>query len=173
MTNVRLKVASKERIILVSLFSIIVISISIDLYSDIQENLPLKHFIHELGLLSLSLVAAIYQMLLIFKRDQEITSFARRVNDLETEKAAFKQQFAKVKNDFSQVLDQQFTTWGLTPVEKDIALLLIKGMGMKEISQTRSTSEGTVRQQAATIYRKSGLIGRKELAAFFLDELFS
>lgn len=105
MTNVRLKIASKERIILVSLFTIIVISISIDLYDDIQENLPLKHFIHELGLLSLSLVAAIYQMLLIFKRDQEITRFASRIKDLETEKAAFKQHFAKVKNDFYQVLD--------------------------------------------------------------------
>ena len=173
MTNVRFKIASKERLILVGLFSIIVISISVDIYGDIQEDLPVKHFVHELGLLSLSLVAAIYQMLLIFRRDKAISQFTSRINDLESEKAAFKQQFSKVKDDFTQVLDQQFLSWGLSPVEKDIALLLIKGMGMKEISQTRNTSEGTVRQQAATIYRKSGLIGRKELAAFFLDELFS
>jgi DNA-binding CsgD family transcriptional regulator len=35
----------------------------------------------------------------------------------------------------------------------------------------RSTSERTVRQQALTIYRKAGLDGRTDLAAFFLSRL--
>ncbi len=173
MTNVRSKIIAKERLILLFLFSFIVISIGVDLYTDLQDDLPLKHLIHEIGLLSLSLVAAIYQMLLIFERDKEINLFSKRIESLEAEKLAFKEQFSKLKDDFSLVMDQQFTTWSLSPVEKDIALLLIKGMGMKEIAMTRKTSEGTVRQQAAMIYKKSGLIGRKELAAFFLDELFS
>jgi DNA-binding NarL/FixJ family response regulator len=35
----------------------------------------------------------------------------------------------------------------------------------------RQTSERTVRQQALSIYRKSGLTGRSDLAAFFLEDV--
>ena len=44
---------------------------------------------------------------------------------------------------------------------------------MKEIADIRQTHEKTVRQQATTIYRKSGLSGRQELAAFFLEDILS
>jgi DNA-binding NarL/FixJ family response regulator len=35
----------------------------------------------------------------------------------------------------------------------------------------RGVGETTVRQQSRAIYRKSGLSGRHELAAFFLEDL--
>jgi DNA-binding CsgD family transcriptional regulator len=35
----------------------------------------------------------------------------------------------------------------------------------------RRTSERTVRQQALNVYRKSGLNGRSDMAAFFLEDL--
>ena len=44
---------------------------------------------------------------------------------------------------------------------------------MKEIALARDTSEATIRQQAQTVYQKSGLSGRAELSAYFLDSLFS
>ncbi|MEY3046615.1 MAG: hypothetical protein RL242_3457, partial [Pseudomonadota bacterium] len=50
-------------------------------------------------------------------------------------------------------------------------LLLLKGLSFKEIAELRQTSERTVRQQAGEVYRKSGLGGRNELAAFFLEDL--
>ena len=49
---------------------------------------------------------------------------------------------------------------------------MLKGMSLKEIAIARDTSEATVRQQAQAIYRKSGLSGRAELAAYFLESLF-
>src|SRR5213593_86931 len=39
------------------------------------------------------------------------------------------------------------------------------------VADLRQTSERTVRQQALAIYRKSGLNGRSDLAAFFLEDL--
>ncbi len=45
-------------------------------------------------------------------------------------------------------IDRQFDKWGLTPAERDVALLQLKGLRHKEIADLRQTSERTVRQQA-------------------------
>jgi hypothetical protein len=46
-----------------------------------------------------------------------------------------------------------------------------KGYGHKEIAALQRKSERTVRQHAVAVYRKSGLSGRAELSAFFLEDL--
>jgi DNA-binding CsgD family transcriptional regulator len=68
-------------------------------------------------------------------------------------------------------IDAQFERWELTPAERDVALLLLKGFSLKEIAELRTTGERTARQQALAVYRKAGLAGRAELAAFFLEDL--
>ena len=67
---------------------------------------------------------------------------------------------------------RQFEAWGLTPAEADIAGLMLKGVSLRDIARLRHTSETTIRQQAQGVYRKSGLSGRAELAAYFLELLF-
>ncbi len=42
---------------------------------------------------------------------------------------------------------------------------------MKEVATARGVSERTARQQATAVYQKSGLSGRADLAAFFLEDL--
>jgi len=71
----------------------------------------------------------------------------------------------------ADAIDREFTRWDLTEAERNVALLLLQGLSHKEIAASRRTSEGTVRQQALSIYRKSGLEGRAGLAAFFLSGL--
>jgi DNA-binding CsgD family transcriptional regulator len=70
----------------------------------------------------------------------------------------------------SDQIDRQLEAWGLTAAEKEIALLMRKGLRHKELASVRGTSERTVRQQALTIYRKAGLDGRADLTAFFLED---
>ena len=70
-----------------------------------------------------------------------------------------------------RAIRDQFDKWGLTDGESEIALLMLKGLSHKEIARLRASSETTVRQQARTIYRKSNLSSRAELAAFFLEDL--
>ncbi len=55
--------------------------------------------------------------------------------------------------------------------EREVALLLLKGLSHKDIADVRRTSEKTVRQQSLAVYRKAGLSGRAELSAFFLEDL--
>jgi DNA-binding NarL/FixJ family response regulator len=45
----------------------------------------------------------------------------------------------------------------------------LKGHGHKQIAALTGRGERTVRQHAVTVYQKSGLRGRAELAAFFLE----
>jgi putative tricarboxylic transport membrane protein len=68
-------------------------------------------------------------------------------------------------------IDRQFESWRLTSAEREVAALMLKGLRHKEIASVRGTSERTVRQQALTIYKKAGLDGRTDLAAYFLEDL--
>ena len=54
-----------------------------------------------------------------------------------------------------------------------MALLLLKGLSIKEIAQVRGVSERTVHEQARAVYSKAGLTGRTALSAFFLEDLLA
>jgi DNA-binding CsgD family transcriptional regulator len=70
-------------------------------------------------------------------------------------------------------MQEQFDTWRLTPAEKDVALLLVKGLSLEEIARVRESGAKTVRQHAANVYAKAKLDGRHQLAAFFLEDLMT
>jgi DNA-binding CsgD family transcriptional regulator len=76
-------------------------------------------------------------------------------------------------NGLGQAIDAQFSRWNLTEAEREVALLLLKGLSTKEIAAVRASSERTVREQARSIYSKAGLTGRAALSAFFLEDLLA
>lgn len=69
------------------------------------------------------------------------------------------------------MLDGQFDRWELTGAQREVALLLLKGLSHREIAELRQTAEHTVRNQALAIYRKAGISSRAEMAAFFIEDL--
>src|SRR5687767_3768798 len=72
-----------------------------------------------------------------------------------------------------EAIDRQFLTWKLTEAERDVGLLILKGLSLREIAAVRVTSERTIRAQARSIYAKAGLSGRAALSAFFLEDLLA
>lgn len=72
-----------------------------------------------------------------------------------------------------EAMEVQFSRWNLTEAEREVALLLLKGLSHKEIAAVRSSSERTVREQARALYAKAGLTGRAALSAFFLEDLIA
>jgi DNA-binding CsgD family transcriptional regulator len=70
-------------------------------------------------------------------------------------------------------MDRQFEEWGMTPAEREVGLLILKGLSHKEIATLRATTEATVRQQAQSIYRKANLPGKTAFSAYFLEDLFA
>lgn len=72
-----------------------------------------------------------------------------------------------------RIIDAHFDRWALSPAERDVALLLLKGVGNEEIASLRGTAKGTVRAQTTSIYAKAGVDGRAQLISLFLEELLA
>jgi len=96
-----------------------------------------------------------------------------RVRQLNREVKEQQSRMARLSGDLMMVMQKQFTQWKLSPSESEVALLLIKGFSMREISELREVKEKTVRQQATSIYAKTGYAGRHELAAHFIEDLMN
>jgi putative tricarboxylic transport membrane protein len=96
------------------------------------------------------------------------------LHDLETAREDAKRsstETQEILRGLGEQIDKQFDKWRLTSAEREVAHLMLKGLRHKEIASVRGTSERTVRQQALTIYKKAGLEGRQDLAAYFLEDL--
>ncbi|MFO1209531.1 MAG: helix-turn-helix transcriptional regulator [Amaricoccus sp.] len=72
-----------------------------------------------------------------------------------------------------EMIEESFDRWELTPSERDVALLALKGLTIGEIAAIRETRDGTVKAQCAAIYRKAGVSGRPQLMSFFVEELMA
>ncbi len=97
----------------------------------------------------------------------------KHVKSLGKEIKVEKTKTARLAGELLSVMRQQFSLWKLTPSESEVALLLIKGLSMKEIALARNVKEKTVRSQATSVYSKCGYAGRHELAAHFIEDLMS
>lgn len=72
---------------------------------------------------------------------------------------------------FLKVVEEQFSAFGLTAAERDIAWMSLKGLEVNDIARLRGAANGTVRAQLARIYGKSGVTGRAQFAALCVDHL--
>ncbi len=89
------------------------------------------------------------------------------------EGAGLRRQVQMHVNGLGAAIERQFRDWNLTEAEREIGLLMLKGLSHREIAALRGTSEATIRQQATSTYNKSGLGGRAAFCAFFLEDLLA
>lgn len=127
--------------------------------------------ISEVALLVTSLTFSIVLWRAWWNASRRLAHAERTVLARQAERDAWQRNAEKALAGFAEAVDRQFGAWNLTPVEREVALLLLKGHGHKQIAAGTGRSERTVRQHAVSIYQKSGLGGRAELAAFFLEGL--
>lgn len=159
-----------EALILKSVFLLVLILTLFDVWHDFTSHSPAVHFITDISLSAIIMVAL---GILIYRT-------AKKEDDLVNLKLAYEhaqESHAKEKSlilkNFGEYIDHQLGEWKLTQAEKEIATLLLKGLSHQEIAEIRSTSERTVRQQSLNVYAKSGLRGRSDLAAFFLEDILN
>ena len=106
------------------------------------------------------------------QRDEHL----RVIRDLELARAQGQRWRSEARshlNGLGEAIEVQFSRWNLTEAEREVALLLLKGLSHKEAAAVRAVSERTVREQARSIYSKAGLTGRTALSAFFLEDLLA
>ena len=106
------------------------------------------------------------------QRDEQLTL----IRDLEVARAQGQRWRSDARafiSGLGDAIEVQFSRWNLTEAEREVALLLLKGLSLKEIASIRATNERTVRAQARSLYSKAGLTGRAALSAFFLEDLLA
>jgi DNA-binding NarL/FixJ family response regulator len=155
----------------IAFFVVIVLLIGSDLVFDYREGTPVSHLLVE----SLILAAATLGLAMGWRRFVAARAESRLLRrDLEralAEARRWREESRALIEGLGEAIDRQFKRWELTPAEAEVGVLLLKGLSHREAAEVRSTSERTVRQQARSLYKKAGLAGRSELAAFFLEDL--
>lgn len=159
-------------------FVAIALLAGLDIASDLAEGTTLGHVLAEGGVFLAGLTgAAVMARLLLRAARQaraarlEASGLAAQLKVSEAEATRWREETRDVMQGLSAAIDRQFQRWALSPAEKEVAFLLLKGLSHKEIGDVRSISEATARQQARAVYKKAGLTGRNDLAAFFLEDL--
>lgn len=142
-----------------------------DLVTDRPQRWLSYHVVFEVGLilLALALLATLWRGWRAASR--EAVALQQTLDARREERDRWRESAQKLLEGLGSAIDAQFEEWDLTPAERQVALELLKGHSHKRIARRTDRSERTVRQHAVAVYRKSGLGGRAELSAFFLEDL--
>lgn len=159
------------RLIVIPILSTVAVLGTLDLISDAPTTWKSAHVMLEFALITVSAGGA---LMLAAGWGRAVDSLAESRRALIAERAEAAEWRAKAESalhGFRAAIQEQFVRWGLTPAEQEVAMLILQGLGHKQIAFATGRSERTVRQHAVAVYQKSGLGGRAELAAFFLEGL--
>lgn len=143
-----------------------------DVIYDYREGASMSHLLMELSIAIISFALITGLTIGVWKQRR---SNNRLKAELASKSGAKKQvlppALASARHELALVLKDQFNEWNLTQTEREVAMLLLKGLSFKEIASVRSTLEKTVRQQASAIYKKANVSGRHEFSAWFIEDL--
>ena len=160
------------------LFVVIGISIGSDLLADYLHGASLSHLVLEVAVVGMAVAGGGLFARRWLALRSEADEARAEAKALRGESEAHRVEAERWKNEAKHLIDglgaaidDEFERWGLSPAESEIGRLLLKGLSLKEIAAARHTTEKTARVQSSAVYTKSGLAGRSELSAFFLEDL--
>jgi DNA-binding CsgD family transcriptional regulator len=159
------------RVVLVLVLLATMVGGAVDLMLDAPASWKSPHVFYEVALIAGALATFVWLWRGWWRSRRMLQQAQHALADRAAERDAWRSSAEQVLAGLGRAIDERLAGWGLTPVEREIALLLLKGRSHKQIAYATGRSERTVRQHAVTIYQKSGLGGRAELAAFFLEGL--
>lgn len=163
--------SNSERGLIAAVLVAIASLLLIDLFTDSREGVNWWHLAMEILVVLVSSSGFFILIRGFFQKSHEIDRHHIEIEKLKQESLRWKEESKKHIDGLSHAIDSQLERWKLSQAEKQVALLLLKGLSLKEIASLRETTEKTARAHSIAIYQKSGLSGRSELAAFFLEDL--
>ncbi len=173
MINESNPLSGKETTLLATILLSIALMIGIDILSDAKEGAGFSHMAVELIVAFIALIG--YG--LVMRTSMKAAASLRRTRDdlakSRQESEYWRQSSKTFVDGLSKAIDEQFRKWKFSPSEKEVALLLLKGLSSREIAEVRDVADKTIRAQSTAIYEKSNLAGRAELSAFFLEDLLA
>jgi len=156
---------------IITLLGVIVVMIALDLWVDYSKGAGGFHVSIESIVLLLAAGGIGILLSWLYRERVSARALKRDLSEVRRESVRWRADSRILIEGLGAAIQQQFTSWELTEAEADVALLLLKGLSLKEVAALRETSDRTVREQARSVYRKAGLSGRSGLSAFFLEDL--
>ncbi len=154
--------------VLIAAFASIALLAAMDMWGDLDEGVSGYHVIAEAAVVLIALAAAAVLIWTLVARTRELDL---RLASSDAAARAWRQEAQTLLRGLGASIDRQFGRWRLSGAEKEVALLLLKGLSHKDVARMRGISDATARQQATAVYRKARVEGRNDLAAFFLEDL--
>lgn len=106
----------------------------------------------------------------------ELKKAKLRIREAEENLRAYKNRLSlpggkKIGEEFWRSIKLQFYAWGLSPSEEEIAKLMLRGFSNQQIAANLQKSVRTIENQSFSIYKKSGMTGKLEFIAYFIEAL--
>jgi len=160
-----------KEILLIVIFTVVVLASGADFIADVSYGADTKHIIKEAVVVISSIIAIALLMISLKQQKSEIISLRQDLQASNKTNSKAQKYVLDARKKLGNVITQQFSEWMLTNSETEVGWLLLKGLSLKEIAIIRETKEKTVRQQASSIYKKSGVNGRHEFSAWFIEDI--
>ncbi len=159
------------RRLVLAVLAFVVVGGAFDLYMDAPESWLSAHVLVEVALMLVSATVGLVLWRAWRQTAAQLVVARRSLDVSEADRQAWRRRAEQALHGLGEAINEQFNVWELTPSEREVALLLLKGYGHKQVAALTNRGERTVRQHAVSVYSKSGQAGRAELAAFFLEGL--
>jgi DNA-binding CsgD family transcriptional regulator len=160
-----------ERGVIAGVLALIALLAGADMLVDLREGASVWHVTTEATVAAAACLGAFHLLRGAWRLRRRLAEQQRDFSVFRQQAEAWRTGSKKYLDGLSQSINLQLEQWHLSMAEKEVAFLLLKGLSLKEIAVARGTSEKTARVQSSAVYAKSGLAGRSELSAFFLEDL--
>ena len=162
---------TSERAVIAGVLALIALLAGIDVAVDLRQGVTLWHVSAEASVAVAACFGAFHLLRGAWQLRRRLDAQGRDFSAFRLQAEAWRTGSKKYLDGLSQSISLQLDQWQLSAAEKEVAFLLLKGLSLKEIAVARRTTEKTARVQSSAVYTKSGLAGRSELSAFFLEDL--
>jgi DNA-binding CsgD family transcriptional regulator len=160
-----------ERAVVAGVFILITLLATLDLVVDLRTGVTLWHMMAEATVAIAACFGAFHLLRGAWRLRRRLEAQRRDFSAFRQQAEAWRTGSRKYLDGLSRSISLQLDQWQLTPAEKEVAFLLLKGLSLREIATARHTTEKTAGVQSSAVYTKSGLAGRSEMSAFFLEDL--
>ncbi len=161
----------QQHYFMIAFLTLVALASGGDLLTDLSQGASVTHLIQETGLLGIAISILIWLVMENGRKQTQLTYLLNELDEIRAMPQPDSPQLLHARLQLSEAISSQLNVWQLTQSEQEIGWLLLKGYSLKEIATLRGTAEKTIRQQASSIYQKSGVSGRHAFSAWFLEDL--
>ena len=152
-------------------FVLVLITNITDIVTSLWAGIDSLHIVQESFVCVLTLSLLLMLFLNSRAHSTQNSKLKKELDEAKFYSVHASKELIAAKRIFGEEISNQFSRWGLTESESDIALFTLKGFSAREIADLRNVSEKTVRNQLTSIYKKSATKGNVSFIAWFMEDL--